>query len=143
MSIKIIARRKDDGLGTVVEEAQEKELVKCIFLDNGDSISLTVVNSASIGQKVALYSLQKCEKLKENGKVLGRAAKEIMKGELVDPRSMIIPVCRGKTIPIVYESLPAIGIISQITFDFNIDEISPYDNIWVLSNEYRERRKFH
>jgi (2R)-sulfolactate sulfo-lyase subunit alpha len=80
---KFLIHDKRDNVGVAVEDLKEGEEAVGVYLTEGSTITIKVLNNIPLGHKIALTNIKTGERVIKYGEVIGIATKDIRKGEHV------------------------------------------------------------
>ncbi len=84
MNHKFLIHNIKDNVGVAIENIKKGEKVKGYYLEgNKDIIEIEALDDISLGHKIALKDINKEEEIIKYGEVIGKAIKDIKKGEHV------------------------------------------------------------
>ncbi|TCS80096.1 UxaA family hydrolase [Pectinatus cerevisiiphilus] len=85
---KFLIHEKNDSVGVAIININEGDIAKGIFLTDNGSIEITAAASIPLGHKIALHPIKAGEFVIEYGEKIGRAFKDIAKGDLVHTHNL-------------------------------------------------------
>ncbi|OWP56361.1 MAG: hypothetical protein B2I17_06510 [Thermoplasmatales archaeon B_DKE] len=83
MVSRFLVHAKEDFVGVATYDIKKGEEVEGVFLSNGQKTSVKAIEDISLGHKIALRDIKNGDKVLEYSEPVGKATKDIKKGEHV------------------------------------------------------------
>ncbi|QRF75863.1 galactarate dehydratase [Thermoplasmatales archaeon] len=83
MVSKFLVHANEDFVGVATYDIKKGEEVEGVFLSNGQKTSVKAIEDISLGHKIALRDIKNGDKILEYSEPVGKATKDIKKGEHV------------------------------------------------------------